>query len=133
MYLLGYIPRDNRVYLADKDLAVYSYSLPLSLIEYQTAVLRGDMAAAQGVLPSVPADQRNRVARFLEGQGMKEEALSVSTDAEHRFDLAVGLGKLDVAVEIAREVDREDRWRAVGDSALAVWKVGVFVFDLIGG
>ncbi|KAJ3053855.1 Coatomer subunit beta' [Rhizophlyctis rosea] len=125
MYLLGYIPRDNRVYLADKDLAVYSYSLPLSLIEYQTAILRGDMQAAQSVLPNVPADQRNRVARFLEGQGLKEEALSVSTDAEHRFDLAVGLGKLEVAVEIAREVDREDRWKAVGDSALAGWNFGL--------
>ncbi|KAJ3282117.1 Coatomer subunit beta' [Borealophlyctis nickersoniae] len=125
MYLLGYIPRDNRVYLTDKDLAVYSYSLPLSLIEYQTAVLRGDLATADSILPSVPADQRNRVARFLEGQNLKEQALVVSTDAEHRFDLAIGLGKLDVAYQIAKEVDREDRWKTVGDAALSSWQFGL--------
>ncbi|KAJ3035062.1 Coatomer subunit beta' [Rhizophlyctis rosea] len=125
MYLLGYIPRDNRVYLADKDLAVFSYSFPLSLIEYQTAILRGDLAAAEGILPGVPADQRNRVARFLEGQDLKEQALAVSTDPEHRFDLAIGLNKLEVALEIAKEVDREDRWKTVADTALASWK-----FDL---
>ena len=43
MYLLGYIPTHNRTYLVDKDVKVYGYSLSLNLIEYQTAVLRGDM------------------------------------------------------------------------------------------
>jgi coatomer subunit beta' len=71
MYLLGYIPRDNRVYLTDKDLNVVSYALPMSLIEYQTHVLHGNMAEAEKVLPQVPVDQRNRVARFLESQSMK--------------------------------------------------------------
>ena len=69
MYIIGYIPRDNRVYLADKDVNVFSFSLPLTLVEYQTAVLRGDLATADSILPSVPADQRSRVARFLEGPG----------------------------------------------------------------
>ncbi|RKO85725.1 coatomer WD associated region-domain-containing protein, partial [Blyttiomyces helicus] len=58
VYLLGYIPRDNRVYLTDKDLNVTSYLLPLSLIEYQTAILRGDLTAAEAILPDVPQDQR---------------------------------------------------------------------------
>ena len=34
MYLLGYIPRDNRLYLGDKELNVVSYSLLLSVLEY---------------------------------------------------------------------------------------------------
>ncbi|KAJ3286524.1 Coatomer subunit beta', partial [Blyttiomyces sp. JEL0837] len=122
MYLLGYIPRDNKVYLSDKDLNVVAYALPLSLIEYQTHVLRGDMLMAEKVLPSVPMDQRNRVARFLEAQNMKEQALAVATDLEHKFDLAIQLGKLEIAHEIAEEVDREDKWKAVGDTALAAWK-----------
>ncbi|KAI8836673.1 coatomer WD associated region-domain-containing protein [Chytriomyces cf. hyalinus JEL632] len=125
MYLLGYIPRDNRVYLADKDLNVFSYSLPLSLIEYQTHVLRGDMAAAQALLPAVPTDQRNRIARFLETQNLKEEALSVSIDPEHRFDLAVQLGRIQIAHDIAKEIDQEHNWKLVGDLALANW-----MFDL---
>jgi coatomer subunit beta' len=50
-------------------MGIYSYALSLTVMEYQTAILKGDMAAAESVLPSVPADQRNRIARFLEGQG----------------------------------------------------------------
>ena len=43
-------------------------------------------------MPSIPRDQRSRVAHFLEKQGFKEQALVVSTDADHRFDLALNLG-----------------------------------------
>lgn len=68
MYLLGYIPKDNRVYLADKDLNVTSYLLLLSVLEYQTAVMRRDFQTADPVLPSVPKEQRTRVAQFLEKQ-----------------------------------------------------------------
>ena len=65
------MPAHNRVYLADKDLAIYSYSLSLAVVEYQTAVLRGDMDAASEILPSIPKDQLNKVARFLESKGTR--------------------------------------------------------------
>lgn len=69
LYLLGYIPAHNRVYLADKDVNAFSYALSLSLVEYQTAVLRGDMDAAEEILPNIPKEQRSKVATFLEGRG----------------------------------------------------------------
>lgn len=69
MYLLGYIPGHNRVYLADKDVKVYGYSLSLNLIEYQSAILRDDMDTAAEILPSIPKEQRSKVARFLEVRG----------------------------------------------------------------
>ncbi|KAF5321445.1 hypothetical protein D9619_000081 [Psilocybe cf. subviscida] len=128
LYLLGYIPAHNRVYLADKDMHVYGYALSLNVVEYQTAVLRGDMAAAADILPTLPKDQLNRVARFLEGRDLKELALAISTDADHRFDLALSLDDLDTAVEIARGVpehEAEVKWKALGDRALTVWR-----FDL---
>jgi len=75
MYLLGYIPTHNRVYLVDKDVKVYGYSLSLNLIEYQTAVLRGDMEAAEEILPTIPKEQQNKVARFLEARGHYQEYL----------------------------------------------------------
>jgi coatomer subunit beta' len=67
---LGYIPAHNRVYLADKDLHIYGYSLSLNVVEYQTAILRGEMEAAAEILPTLPKDQLNKVARFLEGRGL---------------------------------------------------------------
>lgn len=67
--MLGFIPDRNRVYVVDKDVKVYGYSLSLNLIEYQTAVLRGDVEAAAEILPTVPKEQQNKVARFLEARG----------------------------------------------------------------
>ena len=49
MYLLGYIPRDNRVYLGDKELNVVGYGLQLAVLEYQTAIMRKDFDSADKV------------------------------------------------------------------------------------
>jgi len=121
MYVIGYIPRDGRIYLANKDVEVVSYALSLSVVEYQTVVLRGDMDAADELLESVPEDQKNKIARFLEGQGYKELALEVATDPEHRFELALALGNLEIALQLAKEVDVEHKWKTVGDAALNAW------------
>lgn len=121
MYLLGYLPRDGKAYIADKDVNVVSYALSLSVVEYQTLVLRGDMDTAAEVLAGIPDDQKNKIARFLEGQGYKEMALDVATDPEHRFDLALALHNLPIALAIARAADVEHRWKTVGDAALAAW------------
>ena len=46
-------------------------------------------------------DQYNSIAKFLEAKGMPEAALEVATDADYRFELAVSLGMLDLALELA--------------------------------
>lgn len=125
MYILGYIQRDSRIYLADKDVGVTSFALSLPVLEYQTLVLRGDMDTAEELLSSVPQDQLNKIARFLEGQGHKELALEVATDSEHKFELALGLNQLDIALELAREADVEHKWKTVGDAALTAWDVAL--------
>lgn len=125
MYLLGYIQRDSRIYLADKDVSVTSFALSISVLEYQTLVLRGDMETAAELLDSIPRDQLNKIARFLEGQGHKDLALRVATDPEHKFDLALSLGELSIALELAREADVTTRWKTVGDVALEQWDVAL--------
>lgn len=37
------------------------------------------------------------VARFLETRGKLDEALEIATDSDYKFDLAVQLGKLEIA------------------------------------
>lgn len=125
MYILGYIQRDSRIYLADKDVNVTSFALSLPVLEYQTLVLREDMESAEALLPSIPEDQLNKIARFLEGQGHKELALEVATDPEHKFDLALALNQLDIALELAKEADVDHKWKTVGDAALTGWDVGL--------
>ncbi|TGZ55490.1 Uncharacterized protein DBV15_06684, partial [Temnothorax longispinosus] len=117
MYLLGYVPRDNRLYLCDKELSVVSYALLLSVLEYQTAVMRKDFETANRVLPTVPKEHRTRVAHFLEKQGFKEQALAVSTDPEHRFELALALGNLETAHTLAKEANSQQKWRQLASLA----------------
>ncbi|KAK3070643.1 Coatomer subunit beta' [Teratosphaeriaceae sp. CCFEE 6253] len=124
-YVLGYLARDGRVYVCDKDVQVSSFALSVAVIEYQTLVLRGDLETANEMLPDIPAEQRNKIARFLEGQGYKAQALEVATDDEHRFELALVLGELGVAIELARKADVGHKWKTVGDAALSAWDLGL--------
>ncbi|KAI4464570.1 coatomer [Holotrichia oblita] len=117
LYVLGYVPRDDRLYLADKELGVVSYQLLLSVLEYQTAVMRRDFTTADRVLPSIPREHRTRVAHFLEKQGFKQQALAVSTDPEHRFELALALGDMNIAKSLALEANNPQKWSQLGELA----------------
>ena len=125
MYVLGYLPRDGRVYVADKDVNAVSFALSLHMVEYQTVVLRGDMDTAADILKDIPQDQMNKVARFLEGQGYKEMALEVATDQEHRFELALALNNLEIALKIAHEAQAEHKWKILGDAAMSAWDLSL--------
>lgn len=103
-----------------------SFSLLLSVLEYQTAVMRRDFETADRVLPTIPKEHRTRVAHFLEKQGFKEQALQVSTDSEHRFDLALQIGDLKTAIELARETENPQKWSQLADVATKQNK-----FDLV--
>ncbi|CAG01985.1 unnamed protein product, partial [Tetraodon nigroviridis] len=136
MYLLGYIPKDDRLYLGDKELNIVSYSLLVSVLEYQTAVMRRDFGMADKVLPTIPKEQRTRVAHFLEKQGFKQQALAVSTDPEHRFELALQLGELKIAYQLAIEaevrefkldfkVNSEQKWKQLAELAISKCQFGL--------
>lgn len=117
MYLLGYISNNNRIYLGDKELNVISYELQLSVLEYQTAVMRKDFDTADIVLPKIPKEQRTRVAHFLEKQGFKPQALAVTTDPEHKFELALSLGQLDVCYSLVQDNPSDAKWKQLADLA----------------
>jgi coatomer protein complex subunit alpha (xenin) len=55
---------------------------------------------------------------YLQKKGYPEIALHFVQDPQTRFDLAIECGNLDVAVEMARTVDREDVWTRLGAAAL---------------
>ena len=71
---------------------IYAYTLSLSVVEYQTAVLRGDMDAAREILESVPKSEVNKVARFLEAMGRKG-ATGGAGNGMKVVDLGCGTGR----------------------------------------
>ena len=116
MYLLGYLPKENRLLLTDKGRNMVSYQLCQAVIDFQTAVVRGDLQlAAESYLPKIPDNQKDKVAQFLDSQGHKELALKVATEDEHIFNLALGLHKLDIASRVA---NNKLKWKLVGDLAI---------------
>lgn len=125
MYLLGYIPKDNRVYLGDKELNVVSFSLLVSVLEYQTAVMRRDFETADKVLPTVPREHRTRVAHFLEKQGFKSQAMAVTCDSEHKFELSLQLGDLKTAYQLAKEMEADQKWRQLAELAVSKCEFGL--------
>jgi len=130
MYLLGYVPKEDRVFLIDKSYNIVSYKLLLSVLSYQTAVVRQDFDTANSLLPLIPKSEYGSVAKFLESQGFKEEALAVTTDLDHKFELAIDLKKMSIAHEVllavekvtgeydAESTETQSRWRRLGDLAL---------------
>lgn len=118
MYLLGYLPKENRLYCTDKEHNIVSFTLLLAVLEFKTAVVRGALGIAkEKVLPRIPIGEHNKLARFLESQGLREDALELATDPDYRCDLAVGLGQLELATQIAREHPSELKWRQLSDLA----------------
>ena len=118
MYILGYIYKDSRLYLADRDTNIISFTLSSSVLEYQTCVFRGDMNIAAEILPTIPKSQLTKIARFLEDQGQIELAFETTDDSEHKLELALILHRLNVAYDIALEAKADQMFKSVGDAAL---------------
>jgi len=80
------------------------------------------MKQQQHSISNIPEALHTRVARFLEHQGLLAEALSVTKDVEHKFDLALQLGKLQMAADIIRTHTDQSamlgKWKQLGDVAL---------------
>ena len=149
MYLLGYVTKDNKIYLGDflvdlinsitirefqcfesnitpflgdKDLNIVSYSLLLSVLEFQTAVMQGDWEIADKIISTIPHEHKMRVAQFLEKQGFKEKAMHVSTDPEHKFELAIQLKDLQIAEKLSQEANSHTKWKQLADLAISLHK-----------
>ncbi|PJF18060.1 Coatomer subunit beta [Paramicrosporidium saccamoebae] len=125
LYLVGFLAKENRLVLVDKDAATFTYTLSMDVIAYESAILKGDMAAAQALVGSIPSDQLNRVAHFLDSRGLKNLALDLATETDFKFELAVQLKMLDLAYELVSHSESLHKWRELGDLALAEWKTAL--------
>mmetsp|Transcript_28883 Transcript_28883/g.52596 ORF Transcript_28883/g.52596 Transcript_28883/m.52596 type:complete len:898 (-) Transcript_28883:141-2834(-) len=124
-YLLGYIPEQSKLYIIDKELNICTYALHQALVQYHSAVMRKDMEAAQTFFLQLPETLHNRVARFLEAQGLQEKALEITKNDEHKFELAMHLGRFHMAADILASITSQPqgmlprgKWKRLGDVAM---------------
>ena len=120
--ILGYMPEHSRIYTVDKSLNVCSFELQLPVIQYKAAIVCGDFASAEKLFATLPISVHTKIARFLEAHGYRNEALEISTDVEHKFELALSLNKLDLAAHLIGEMKQNESLevyhRLIGDKAL---------------
>eukprot|EP00928_Gymnodinium_smaydae_P092347 TRINITY_DN7619_c0_g5_i2.p1 TRINITY_DN7619_c0_g5~~TRINITY_DN7619_c0_g5_i2.p1 ORF type:complete len:690 (-),score=148.95 TRINITY_DN7619_c0_g5_i2:19-1878(-) len=125
-YILGYMSDQSKLYLVDKELNVTSYTLYQAMVDYQSAIIQSDFDTAQKNFALLPDSLHNRLAHFLENQGYAAEALEISKDDDHRFELATQLGRLDLAADIVATIAKQSntmlppkgKWKSLGDVAM---------------
>jgi len=77
---LGYDGKQNRLYMVDKNFYIYSYSLLLSMVNYQSAILNEDIHGAELFFKDIPVTQYQKLAKFLEQNDKKEMAFEITPD-----------------------------------------------------
>ena len=96
-FMLGYDAKQNRLYMVDKSLNIVSYSLLISLVNYQSAILNDDIHGAQAFFKDIPESFHSKLAKFLESNNQKEMAFEITPDKDHKFELAITLNRIDSA------------------------------------
>ena len=68
------------------------------------------------------------VIAYLQKKGYSEVALHFVKDKKTRFDLAIECGNMEVALETAKALEKEDYWQKLSSEALnqGNLKVGVY-------
>jgi coatomer subunit beta' len=112
---LGFVPKNDKIYLMDREKSIYGYTLHISYINYQNAILNGDLESAEKIFSKIPEEIYNQAAKFLDSQGYYELALSITKDEEHQFELYLQTEKLDKAYEVLKNFDSLEKWRQLGN------------------
>jgi coatomer subunit beta' len=97
---------------------MYSYELLQSVLQYQQAILEQDFDAADKLFSSIPSSAHLKLAKFLEVNEYKDYAYKITPDATHKLNLAIELGQLEDALELAKNSGKASSWKQVGDLAL---------------
>lgn len=109
--LIGYLPREGVVLVADQMRTLLGVHLPPTLLDFESAVAADEEADPE----LVDEDYRARTAKFLKQLGKNELALLVSNDTAMRFDLAIELGELETASQCASD---QTMWRRLARAAI---------------
>ena len=124
--IIGYLPREGTIILADQQRSLLGVNLPNALLEFEeSVVMHGEEEEDddESIDTSIiPENYRARTAKFLKQIGKLKLALEVSNDSAMKFDLALELGDLETAAENATD---SSMWRRLARLALTSGKIEI--------
>ncbi|KXS19763.1 coatomer subunit alpha [Gonapodya prolifera JEL478] len=102
------LDRDGKVKLISFDPTEYRFKLSLVRKNYEEVlnIIRTSNLVGQAIIA------------YLQKKGYAEVAMHFVKDPKTRFELAIECGNIDVALECAKVLDREDTWQKLGQEAL---------------
>jgi coatomer subunit beta' len=89
-FILGALEQQERLYLFDKNNAVYSHRIPFGLLKQVRLFIEGKVNEE----PEVPAQFKDRVAKVYHGFELKKEAFKLTDNQDHKFELALQLSMI---------------------------------------
>ncbi|CAI7672070.1 unnamed protein product [Penicillium bialowiezense] len=103
------LDRNAQPQILDIDPTEYRFKLSLVKRNYDEmlAIIKNSSLVGQSIIS------------YLQKKGYPEIALQFVQDPQTRFDLALECGNLEVANEMARELDRPNFWSRLGNEALS--------------
>lgn len=103
------LDRSSKPKVLDIDPTEYRFKLALVKRNYEEMlqIIRTSSLVGQSIIS------------YLQKKGYPEIALQFVQDPQTRFELAIECGNLDVAVEMAKQLDRPKLWTRLGTEALA--------------
>ena len=103
------LDRASKPKILDVDPTEYRFKLALVKRNYEEMlqIIKNSSLVGQSIIS------------YLQKKGYPEIALQFVQDPQTRFELAIECGNLDVAVEMAKQLDRPKLWARLGSEALA--------------
>ncbi|KAL9594507.1 MAG: hypothetical protein Q9219_007001 [cf. Caloplaca sp. 3 TL-2023] len=103
------LDRSSKPKILDIDPTEYRFKLALVKRNYEEMlqIIQTSSLVGQSIIS------------YLQKKGYPEIALQFVQDPQTRFELAIECGNLDVAVEMAKQLDRSKLWARLGSEALA--------------
>lgn len=113
--IVGYLPKENNLILADHRGNLISANLPNSLLQFESLVTDDFIDEAVEFASNIPDVFRAKESRVMRQLGQRKLALSVAKDKNSLFEIASEIGEIE---EMAKNATDESQFKKLAKMAL---------------
>ena len=110
--------KGKTVYCLDRNAKPKMLAIDPTEYRFKLALVKRNYGEMLSIIKNSSLVGQSIIA-YLQKKGYPEIALQFVQDPQTRFELAIECGNLDVAVEMAKQLDRPKLWTRLGVEALA--------------